>query len=266
MNALDAKTLCDRIDPRSEPVLVWLSEDGQERIELSGPVARRWIAKTDNFMASEFPFGGSRFAVLLPTHWRSPFWIATPWLRGFELVSPSEGADVDLVVANDVDVLEALREEGGPDALVAQTQDSMALAWPTTLPAEILDGTADILSFGDYVESPESANQETHLVSEQIDWLPPKVWSDPDQLKLPLRSLRGLGYVGTIVDMEGRPLGSETDLNGARVHVQTKNLVLFTAQLLQLWMAGASVIWTPGDAVSTEQVEAERPDFKILGD
>ena len=280
MSQLNATQLCDLIDPRPDPVLVWLDtpdpsdeelgtsespSSGPSRVELSGPVARRWVAKTDNFLASELPYGGSRFVTLLPPHWRSPFWLIGAWLRGMTLVPAWAGANADLVVANDVDVLEAIRDEGGPDALVAQTQDSLALAWPGTLPPEILDGTADVMSFGDWVDSPMTAPADTNLVSKDIDWLPPEVWKHPEELSMPLRSLYGLDYVGKVVDEDGAPLRDPRLLDGARVLVCTDNLVLFSAQLIQLWMAGARVIWAPGLNTSSTQIEAERVDFKALG-
>lgn len=293
MSPLNAAELCTLVDRHADPVLVWLdtadpNEAGSpaSRIELSGPVARRWIAKTDNFMSSEFPFGGSKFVVLLRAHWRSPFWLIGAWLRGMTLVEAREASGADMVVSNDVDVLVTTRDEGGPDALIAQTQDSLALAWPSPLPPEILDGTADVMSFGDWVENPMTAPGHAHLVSKQIDWLPPHVWEHPEELTLPLDSLRGVDLLGKIVDVDGIPLEDPGLLSGKRVLVTTGNLVLFTAQLLQLWLAGARVIWAPkpadpetksGEAIGTgsrsgtfegsatfeERIAAERFDYRL---
>ena len=253
------------MDKVPEPVLTWLGPG--QRIELSGPVARRWIAKTDNFLASELPYGGERFSVLLPNHWRLPFWLAVPWLRGMTLVSPGEAVDIDLVVSNDLGFLQGVRDEGGPDTLVAQSLDSMNTSWGPDLPPEFLDGMADVATFGDYVEDPTDAPQGARLVADNIEWVAPNLWEQTDQQNLPIESLRGLTYLGTVKDTRAGQVLSPSHLpeklEGARVLVRTGNPVLFAAQLVQLWLAGAKVIWAPGETVR-ERIDQEKPDLELL--
>ncbi|MFZ1382843.1 MAG: TIGR03089 family protein [Scrofimicrobium sp.] len=284
MELLNAAGLTKRITDVSEPVLTWFTLNGEERIELSGPVARRWIAKTDNFMASEFPYGGERFCIVLPPHWRTPFWLLIPWMRGMRLETPHIAADVDLVVSADSGFLQAVADEGGPDALLAQNLDSLALSWPGELPGTLLDGIADVMTYGDWVEDPVTAKPGTHLVSESIDWVPPNLWTKPKEQTLPIETLGSLDYVGSLFavgDGKGRlhpgassgqespaqtglPLSaSSVDLEGARVLVHTLDPVLFTAQLAGLWMAGARVIWAPGDGIPQEILDQERPDYLL---
>lgn len=287
MQPLNATELAKRITDVSEPVLTWFNDDGSERIELSGPVARRWIAKTDNFMASEFPYGGDRFAVLLPPHWRTPFWLLVPWMRGMRLEAPLLAADVDLVVSNDLGFLQATADQGGPDALIAQTEDSLALSWPSSLPGTVLDGIADVMTHGDWVEDPLTAELGTYLVSESVEWVTPNLWDTPKEQTLPIESLGSLDYVGSLFTAaEGKendrpnidplseprvsivPLDSLTktdsaSLEGARVLVRTPNAALFAAQLAGLWMTGARVIWAPGKGIPRELLDRERPDYVL---
>ncbi len=272
MNTLNATELCDHLDRRSDPVLTWLSSEGQERIELGGPVARRWIAKTDNFLASEFPWGAQRFGVLLPCHWRSVFWLLTPWLRGMTLESTENPGKLDLAVANDVGILTAMKDEGGPDTIVAQTSDSLALGWPDGLPAGILDGISDVLSYGDYIESPVSAPKDTRLVSKTIDWLAPQELSDPDVQALPITTLRGVACLGELKpyavdhwdanldDDEVGDCSKPEAVAGKRVLLVTDNLVLASAQLIQLWMAGSGAVWAPGASLEPGSADRQRID------
>ncbi|WRS30219.1 TIGR03089 family protein [Actinomycetaceae bacterium MB13-C1-2] len=198
MEQLNATGLTKRITNVSEPVLTWFAPAGRERIELSGPVARRWIAKTDNFMASEFPYGGEHFCALLPAHWRTPFWLLVPWMRGMRLEPPRTATDVDLVVSDDSAFLESIADQGGPDALVAQNLHSLALAWSGELPGTMLDGIADVMTYGDWVEDPAEAEPGVQLVSESIEWVPPKLWTKPEEQGLPIETLGSLDYVGPL--------------------------------------------------------------------
>lgn len=245
---LNARELSEKITDIAEPVLTWLGRGG-ERIELSGPVARRWISKTDNFMASEFPFGGESFAIQLPAHWRTAFWLLVPWLRGMRLMPTELAADTDLVISNDLDFLSAVAEEGGPDVLVAQTDSSLALAWPGQLPALFLDGTADVMSYGDWVEDPYCASDGAVLVDEGRATFTGR---------LPIEDLRTGSLLRTL-----SPIDGGAALNGARVMVRTGDPVLFTAQLAQLWMAGARVVWAPDPDPRPGAVERERCDYVV---
>lgn len=266
MNEINATNLASLLSSQPAPVLTWLGNkqaggEQRERVELSGPVARRWLAKTDNFLDQEFPYGASEFVALLPAHWRSPFWLLAPWLRGLKQVPARDAADADLVVSNDIGFLEGVVDEGGPDAVIAQTLDSFALAYPGTLPPDLLDGTADIASYGDEVEAPMTAPLDSILVSESVEWLPPGLWEDSSKTHLHLLDLGARTYL----EPSGKP-PAEGSLQGDRVLVTTDNLTLFTAQLHQLWVAGASVVWVPGGGddldqiIAVEKVTSRLPD------
>ncbi len=254
MKTLDATEMSKRVTDVAAPVLTWFGPGGTERIELSGPVARRWIAKSDNFMASEFPYGGDRFVVALPPHWRSAFWLLVPWMRGMKLESNQSASEVDLVVSSDTGFLSSVYDQGGPDALVAQTLESMALSWPGELPGTILDGTADVMTFGDWVEFPHAAHPESHLVSESVEWTTPDLLADPESRLLPISELRATSLLGGV---------KAADLDGARVLVRTPDPVLFAAQLAQLWMAGARVVWAPYSDTPSETLTREKVDLEL---
>lgn len=286
---LQASTLANILSATSGPALTWLepisqlsSGQARSRVELGGPVARRWVAKTDNFLDSEFPFGATQFVANMTQHWRTPFWIATAWLRGLEMRPIADGVGVDLAVSTDLYYLEALQEEGGPDVLVVQSTDSFAFAWPTDLPFGITDGTADVLSFGDEVENPLVANQDSYLLGEGVGWHPPGSALTPgtrprlkDLLTVDYLGLGEVGQVdarphtsaGSVIAEAGAgpaPSAKPEDaadqfsrLDGHRVLVTTVDNALFTAQMIQLWLRGASVVWVPGGGEDLERIAAQ---------
>lgn len=301
---LQSTTLTDFLSATSGPALTWFapypwsesetsgSNPVRERVELGGPVARRWIAKTDNFLDSEFPFGATSFVAELSPHWRAPFWIATCWLRGMELRSPSFGPDCDFGVSTDIYFLESLQDQGGPDVLVVQSTDSFGFAWPGELPFGITDGTADVMSYGDEVENPYAADPSTVIVGEDADWTLPEWLTDPlrdgateADGAVPRNGLRisdlltvdllGLKNVNASPDGDteasGRPsilrAGERSDaggnppspiemgrLDGHRVLLTTASPVTFTAQLIQLWLRGATAVWVPGGGPDVERI------------
>lgn len=254
MEPLGATELSKKIDAVSKPVLTWFGGEGSERIELSGAVARRWIAKTDNFMSSEFPFGGQSFSILLPHHWRTPFWLLVSWMRGMKLEGTLGAANTDMVVSADLGFLKGMEDQGGPDVLVAQTLDSFSLGWPEKLPSALLDGTADVMSHGDWVEDPYTAKPGTTLVSESVEWVAPDLWSNSASQSLPIEMLRDTNLIAVLPVEE---------LNGSRVLVRTDNSVLFAAQLAQLWMAGAQVVWAPKQSTRQDLLDRERCDLVL---
>ncbi len=260
-HAVDAKHVAALLSQQPGPVLTWFAphdeggaeNDGpRERVELAGPVARRWLAKTDNFLDQEFPYPADSFAVLLPPHWRSPFWLLAPWMRGLELRTDRQATGVDLLISNDTDFLASIEAQGGPSALVAQTQDSFALAWPGDLPPTFTDGVADILSYGDEVDFPVTAPADSLLVERAVDWVPPGLWQDTTKVDLHLKDLATKNYLGL----------DRSSLTGGRVLVATDNLVLAAAQILQSWLAEASVVWVPGgynaDQIAQDELVTHR--------
>lgn len=286
---LQASTLANILSATTGPALTWLEPisqlsagEARGRVELGGPVARRWVAKTDNFLDSEFPFGATSFVANMTQHWRTPFWIATAWMRGLEMHPVADGTGVDLAVSTDLYYLEALQDEGGPDVLVVQSTDSFAFAWQSELPFGITDGTADVMSFGDEVENPLLADQDSYLLSEGVGWNPPNSTTSrggrPRLKDLLAEDYLGLGDVsaaglrpsaaaGSVISEAGlgpaassKPEGEVARfprLDGHRALVTTTDNALFTAQLLQLWLRGASVVWVPGGGSDLDRVAAQ---------
>lgn len=245
MDDLNASELTATLTRRPAPVLTWFgapsgSDDPnarRERIEISGPVARRWIAKTDNFLAAEFPFPADAFTTYFPSpHWREPLWIVTAWLRGLRYFPARDAERLDLAVSSDLNVLVEMRDEEGPDVLVAQTTDSLALAWAPDLPFGVMDGTADVMSYGDFVEMSHTAAPDTVLVHWEYQ---------PGALRL--RDLMSAS----------RLPGDLTFAEGDRLVVTTQDATRFSAQLVQLWLRGAAVIWVPGGQGARQIAQAE---------
>lgn len=257
MDELTATTLTELLNRQAAPVLTWFSpreapngEDGtpgvRERIELSGPVARRWIAKTDNFLASEFPFAAESFTTYFPSpHWREPFWITACWLRGMHFTTPRRADTLDLAVSSDLTVLQTMQEEVGPDVLVAQNTQSLALSWPEDLPFGISDGIADVMTFGDFVEMPQAPSPPQTLIAEvpredldaadtPLDFFPAEHVHSCKRIVL--GDLTTDAFVDRLGQIE----------KGERIILTTRHPVVFTAQLIQLWLKGAAVIWVPG--------------------
>lgn len=144
-----ASAWCDYLSRRTHPVLTWYSEG---RIELSGPVLARWLAKADNFLAQEFPFGAGMVHVALPLSWQRLVWDAALLMRGWPVVGRS---DAELVVGNDAALLTDAAASG--QIAVAQTLSPLALSWPGPLPVGVLDGTAELMGQADYVMEPYPA-------------------------------------------------------------------------------------------------------------
>lgn len=132
----------DRLNDISEPLLTWYSEG---RVDLSGPVLARWLAKVDNYLDAEFPFGGGTFHLALPDCWQRTIWEAGALLRGWEPAADPLAAD--LVISDDASVL----EQAGAAGLVAVAQptDPLGLQWVGALPPGVVDAPGELLSQSD---------------------------------------------------------------------------------------------------------------------
>lgn len=265
VTSINASSLTDILVDQPGPVLTWFAPvtpvggADRERVELGGAVASRWLAKTDNFLDAEFPYGANSFSLFLPAHWRAPFWVIASWLRGLELFPARDAANVDLVVSDDLGFLDALADSGA--TRVAQTLESYSLEWPE-LPGGLLDGIADILSYGDEVEAPHTAAPDSLVLNEHVDWVPPGLWSDPSKRELRLQDLWRKNFLRA----DGPPV-TWGQMEGDRVLVTTADPIVFSAQLIQLWVAGASVVWVPGggdvDSIAeVEKVTSRLPDVQ----
>ncbi|MHB2021988.1 MAG: TIGR03089 family protein [Mycobacteriales bacterium] len=87
-------------DP-GRPLITYYDE--ASRVELSRLTTANWVAKTANFFTDIVGLGpGSRAALLLPTHWRTPLVMMGAWAAGVCTRFGLEGGHADaLVVAED---------------------------------------------------------------------------------------------------------------------------------------------------------------------
>ncbi|MSS83847.1 hypothetical protein FYJ24_03535 [Actinomycetaceae bacterium WB03_NA08] len=125
----------------STPVLTWY---GKDRIELSGANLARWLAKTENLLAEEFPFGGGTYLLDAPLSWRIFPWDAVCRFRGWVLSDSPDLLITDSPMPNTAEVV------------VAQPLESLALTWPTELAPGIVDGAADVMGQADQLLVPSS--------------------------------------------------------------------------------------------------------------
>lgn len=131
--------LLDDLDRRTQPTLTWY---GNDRVELSGPVLSRWIAKSENLLQDEFPFGLESFKIDLPLSWRAFPWFVCMTFRG------TEESDIPELLITDSPATSTA------DTTIAQPLDSLALSWPGTLPPGALDGARDVMSQSDRLVAP----------------------------------------------------------------------------------------------------------------
>lgn len=206
--SVNTATWCRRLHSANVPLLTYY---GEQRIELSGPVVARWVAKIDNLLSAEFPFGGSTFEIRLHPSWQRLLWEQACWLRGWrsnEKIGESDpAADADLVVSADLAELTAAVDCG--QVAVAQTLTPLAFEWPGDLPFGVVDAAAELLSQADVPLSPTEQS--------------PK-WTQKTNL---------LGALAS---------GPADELRGRRVLLGARNPETVAKQALQLWWAGASAL------------------------
>ncbi|WP_241680774.1 TIGR03089 family protein [Pseudactinotalea suaedae] len=126
----------------SSPRLTWYGE-ADERVELSGRVLSNWVIKAANLLTSECGAGpGTTVQIDLPAHWRLLVWTLGSWAVGAAVALGGEqGTAPDVVVTQR---LEPWLDAGAGD-LVAVTLPALARAWPTPLPAGVIDGAAELM-------------------------------------------------------------------------------------------------------------------------
>ena len=120
-----------------------------ERVELTGHVLSMWLAKIAGFVTSESA-PGDGVHVALPPHWRSVAWACGTWLAGRSVLLGSSAHIHAAGLLPELSVAftpESLCEEAEAQVLVPSA--SLALRWPGALPALVLDGAADLMSYPD---------------------------------------------------------------------------------------------------------------------
>ena len=205
---------------QQSPVLTW---HAAERIELGGPVMARWLAKTDNLLVSEFPYGAGQYQLELPISWQRFVWELALTLRGWEPVGP--GDEPDLIVSNDTALLDQAALAG--IAAYAHSLEPLVLSWPGELPFGIEDALAAISSHGDHVENPGGPGLAWTLGTDAL----------PPELAAPAKAgeLRGQRVY---LPPSGWALGDPApgDQGAQANQAEPANPL---RQIVQLWAAGA---------------------------
>ena len=128
----------------------WLNCYGtDERVELTGHVLSMWMAKIAGLITVESDQGDG-VHVGLPPHWRTVAWACGAWLAGRTVLLgrteeiDTAGLSPELSVAF---TPEDLCDSAEVQVLIPAA--SLALRWPGELPALVLDGAADLMSYPD---------------------------------------------------------------------------------------------------------------------
>lgn len=153
------------------PAVTWY---GSTRTELSGTVAANWIVKTRNLLQDEFPpsWGDDArgtFAVVGTPTWRHLVWTASLWLDGWTLIEPDGQRQwPHLILTTDVDGCDT---DASTDIVVALAPGPLDLVYPGDLPANSIDGVADvaaqpdatIYAEGDHGTTPALGNEKESI-------------------------------------------------------------------------------------------------------
>ena len=151
----DLSRLVDTLGRTSGPALTWY---GEERVELSGPVLARWLAKTANLLGGDLSpdlFGGvgpgsaGTLRLGLGATWQAAVWEVAARLSGWQVIDEG-GADV-CVVADARAAAEAL--DNGAAWVLAQDLGALSLSWRAGgLSAGVLDALTELAAQADALE------------------------------------------------------------------------------------------------------------------
>lgn len=122
-------------------VLTWYSPEG--RLEFTGAVMARWLAKTANYVVEMFGEGAARVALDLPDSWRTLVWVTGAGFAGASTsIIKADLASVDLFVTADEERAGAAIEADPGLVVLLQDLGMMSLGWGGELP----DGVEDAIS------------------------------------------------------------------------------------------------------------------------
>lgn len=190
-----------------------------ERIDLSGSVVARWLAKIANYLDLEgFSGPGNQVLVALPPHWRSVVWMCGTWLAGSCVttdIPASEKPWPEVTVSNN----QAILQESKSQVILAQTMPSLALRWSDELPTYALDALPELMAQAD------------------------------DLLGLPAASETDLA----LPQMTFEELNPNYELP-QRVLVPNPNEISAARICWQAWSAGKSVVLVTDDTVNLQEV------------
>ena len=129
----------------------WLNCYGNdERVELTGRVLSMWLAKIAGLITAESA-PGDGVHLGLPPHWRTAAWACGAWLAGRAVLLGS-GEEIDAAgLVPELSVAFAPEDLcAGAEVQVLVPVASLALRWSGELPALVLDGAADLMSYPDH--------------------------------------------------------------------------------------------------------------------
>lgn len=212
-------TLVNVINEWSGPAL---TQYGQERVELGGPVVSRWLSKIANYLTNELAtdlFGSDEpiptriYTSLQP--WQDALWQIAARAMGWELLDTRRPLPGDLYVTNSLGT-EARDALAAGAHVLAQPPAHLSFAWH-----EELDGAVDALA--------EIAMAPDTLIVDTPDILP----SARDEALAGLRAPAGVSGSRVALLWEGH--------TGA-------------GQVLDQWMEGRSVVIIDPGKVSPDQL------------
>ncbi|MCQ1987742.1 TIGR03089 family protein [Arthrobacter sp. zg-Y844] len=229
-----------RTSQATSPALIWYGPAG-ERIELSGKVLDNWVAKTSNFLVDELDAEPGRLVRLdLPIHWKTLVWALAAWQTGCTVIlgSPAEGGPVDITVTDAAD-------SGAEGTVVAVALGALDLAFPSELPAGVVDYAAEVRSYADTFM--EGARPD--------DGQPALEVGSPTAA----RELNGTVSYGSLGTLFGASDGSAEVLLAS-----APDLPLVLEAAVATWASGGSVVLTAAGVEPDERVLASEKVTKRL--
>lgn len=139
-------THLEELKRKPTSLLTWYSSTG--RVEFTGPVIARWIAKTTNFFCSEFGEDSGASVVLdLPVSWRRLFWQAGAGFAGVNCLTSSVSvSEAEMVVTNQAEKALLLLENDPGLPVLLQEMGDLALRWNGQQVPGTLDAIAELSS------------------------------------------------------------------------------------------------------------------------
>ena len=232
-----------------------------ERVELTGHVLSMWSAKIAGLITAESARAGGVQVGLAP-HWRTVAWACGAWLAGRTvLLGSSEeieaaGLTPELSVAF---TPEDLCDEAEVQVLVPPA--SLALRWPGELPALVLDGAADLMSYPDRF-TPVSADADLPCLTDLAADLTTDLAVDTAHGGVPQGSRSAtLTRAGLAARVEAAGAAGTRESAGSRAAlVRCPRTAQALEEVLTAWRTGrTAVVVTPeaGDDVAAAAIRQE---------
>lgn len=125
-------------------VLTWYTKSG--RLEFTGPVMARWLAKTANYV--DEVLGGEQpgVALALPASWRTLVWATGAGLAGgsVSITAAPDLSSFDIFVTSSEDEARAAATDDPGLIVLLQDLGMMALGWSGDMPDGVSDAIAEV--------------------------------------------------------------------------------------------------------------------------